>query len=187
MIDELLCFGFYSCGRVGFFSQFVAVVHWCVRLKKKYLSTKHCWKLQWQFLYLFTAWTEKQEVRAANCAGGLSFLIPNICFQSKRRGGLGGKQNEIVIFSLTPKVRFCIVYPWFSHCAGSVLAASMSYGTRTCGLSLVSPSWNCPSSPLCCSSSPDGFKAQGKLLLPPNSSPLWNFILFLQFNSFVLL
>lgn len=75
----------------------------------------------------FNSLTGKQEVHAANSAGSLPLLIPNIWFQNKRRKK---GQNEIVIFSLTSRVRFCIVYPFFFHSPVSVMAASMSYGIR---------------------------------------------------------
>jgi len=94
--------------------------------KEKILRHKTLLKAPMPISVPFHSLSEKQEVRAAHSAGSLSLLIPNIWFQSKGKKEL----NDIFIFNLTPKVRFCMVYACFFHSAEFVLAASVSYGIR---------------------------------------------------------
>lgn len=163
-------------GMIGFFSPFVAVVHWCVRMKNEYWGT--ILNAPVPISLVFHSLAEKQKVCAANSAGSLS--------QSKHLLSKREKKTEC---------NFCL--PFKSQ--GEILCGLSFFPFKSqdeilCGLSfffptvlylwycqhvlwhegLLFPKGNCPSLPFSSSSSPGGFKSQDNLLLLPNSPLKFN-------------
>lgn len=119
----------------------------------------HHWKLQCQFLWLFTAWQKSRRF--------VQQTVQEVCLNPKhllsKQEKKRKKQNAIIVFLLKAKVWFCVVYLFFF---------STVLGLCECQHVLwhmVFPNRNWPSSPLSSSSSPGGFKSQDNLLLLPNS------------------
>lgn len=173
--DELLCFGSLSDGMMEG-SAFSSVCCCCTLMckdEKWILRRNTLLKAPVPISVAFHSLTEKQ-VCAANSAGSLSqSQTPAFKAREKRK-----KQNAIVVSYLKVKVRFCVVYLFFSF--------PLCWVCATASTSCVTRAWSFLTEidhPYLLAAAVLQVVSSHRTTCSCFQTPLWNSISFPQFNS----